>query len=30
MQFNDLLDDNREFKIERMTYPGNVSMASSH
>lgn len=30
MKFNDLLDDNREFKIERMTYQSNVSMSSSH
>jgi len=30
MQFNDLLNNNKEFNIERMTYQGNVSMSSSH
>ena len=30
MQFNDLLANNKEFNIERMTYQGNVSMSSSH
>lgn len=30
MQFNDLLNNKKDFKIERMTYPKNVSMSSSH
>lgn len=30
MQFNDLLDKNNDFKIERMAYQSAVSMSSSH
>ena len=30
MQFSDLLDNNKNFNIERMTYQGNVSMSTSH